>query len=120
MNNNTNKSYCFIISSLFILCASLVLTSPAFGHGGKTHKETRFTTFQALQKAMTLYDKLIVSKKLPETWETNLVNVKISVRKKDEKSEYVVVFERSEEEPASVYFFFTMEGKYSGSNFTGK
>lgn len=90
------------------------------GHGGKTHGEETFTAFQALQKATELYDRLIVSGKLKENWETGLKRVSIDIRNSNNKREYVVQFEKSEGEPNSVYFYFDQEGKYSGSNFSGK
>ena len=93
---------------------------PAHSHGGKTHKGEAFTSFQALEKATQLYDRLIESGKLPEEWETGLKKVTIDIRHSDTKREYVVRFERTEGEPRSVYFFFDQDGEYSGSNFTGK
>ena len=47
-------------------------TEIANSHGGKTHVEEPFPAFQAVQKAVQLYDRLIVSGKLPEDWETDL------------------------------------------------
>ena len=96
------------------------LVTSARSHGGKTHGGEAFTTFEALQKATQLYDRLIVSGKLPEEWETGLRRVRIAIRKSAEKREYVVEFEKSDGDPRSVYFFFDQDGKYSGSNFTGK
>ena len=92
----------------------------AYGHGGKTHGGETFTAFQALEKASILYDRLIVSGKLTEDWETGLKRVTIDIRTSNNKREYVVQFEKLEGEPSSVYFFFDQEGEYSGSNFTGE
>jgi hypothetical protein len=89
------------------------------GHGGITHSSS-FTALQALQKATELYDKLVATGKLAESWETDLQKVDISKRQKGVQWEYVVSFERSAGEPDRVYIFFTAEGKYSGSNFTGE
>mgnify|MGYP000361475107 CR=1 FL=1 len=75
---------------------------------------------QALEKASKLYDRLIVSGKLTEDWETGLKRVTIEIRNSKDKREYVVQFEKSKGEPSSVYFFFDQKGEYSGSNFTGK
>ena len=99
--------------------AMLFATAQAYGHGGKTHANS-FTPLQALQKATELYDKLVVSGKLPDSWETGLNKVDISNRQKGDQWEYVVSFERNAGEPKRVYIFFTAEGKYSGSNFTGE
>jgi hypothetical protein len=99
--------------------AILLATAQVYAHGGKTHGSS-FTALQALQKATELYDKLVVSGKLTDSWETDLKKVDISNRQKGEQREYVVSFERSSGKPKTVYIFFTAEGKYSGSNFTGE
>ena len=113
------------IGMSFLVLASLVgltlsVTTSAFSHGGKTHSEETFTAFQAVQKATQLYDRLIAAGKLSEGWETGLKTIKISTRKTGNKSEYVIQFETDKENPDSVYFFFSKEGMYSGSNFTGE
>jgi len=107
--NMTTITFGFII----LLAAAL-----AFAHGGKKHGSS-FTPLQALQKGTELYDKLVVSGKLAESWETDLEEVKISDRQKDGQKEYIVSFERSGGDPSTVYIFFTSDGKYAGSNFTG-
>ena len=99
---------------------TLSVATPSFGHGGKTHSEETFTTFQAVQKATQLYDRLIASGKLSEGWETGLKIIKISTRTSGNKNEYVVQFETIQENPNSVYFFFNQDGTYSGSNFSGE
>lgn len=92
--------------------------SLVFGHGGK-HADGEFTHLQALKKATDLYDQLIAKGKLDQTWERGLKQVEVSDRRKDGKEEVAVSFYRSEGEPKAVYIFFTVSGKYSGSNFTG-
>lgn len=99
--------------------AILLPIAQVHGHGGITHASS-FTALQALQKATELYDKLVATGKLAESWETDLQKVDISKRQKGVQWEYVVSFERSAGEPDRVYIFFTAEGKYSGSNFTGE
>ena len=89
-------------------------------HGGKTHAANPFTALQAVQKATQLYDRLILSDKLPEDWETGLSSIHISVRGDETNRETVVQFKRSAGDPESLYFFFDRRGEYSGSNFTGK
>lgn len=103
-----------------VLLLSFLTVQPAHSHGGKTHGEEAFTALQAVQKATQLYDRLIVSGKLSEGWETKLKNIAVSIRNTDNKREYVVQFEITQEEQSSVYFFFDQDGAYSGSNFTGK
>jgi uncharacterized protein YcnI len=109
-----------IIGFVIVIGLNGIFTLSAHGHGGKTHGGETFTAFQALEKASKLYDRLIVSGKLTEDWETGLKKVTIDIRNSDDKREYVVEFEKSKGEPSSVYFFFDQEGEYSGSNFTGK
>lgn len=100
------------------LFAVVVTAALAFGHGGKHSKE--FTQLQALQKATKLYDQLISQSKLDQSWETGLQNVTISSREPEGRTEIVVSFQRQEGDPKAVYIFFNSDGKYAGSNFTGK
>ena len=92
---------------------------PAYAHGGKDHGGIEFTALQALQKSTQLYDKLITSGKLPETWETGLEAVQITTRKTGDVQEYVIQYRRADGDPKQVYFFFNQKGEYTGSNFTG-
>ena len=117
---NSQKILALIAGFVIVVGWIGIVTLPAYGHGGKTHGDETFTAFQALEKASELYDRLIVSGKLTEEWETGLKRVTIDVRNSNNKREYVVQFEKSEGDPRSVYFFFDQEGEYSGSNFTGK
>ena len=90
-------------------------TLPAYSHGGKTHGGEIFTAFQAVQKEIQLYDRLISSGKLPEVWETELKSINISIRNSTDKREYVIQFQRAKGDPDSVYFFFNQQGQYSGA-----
>jgi hypothetical protein len=100
------------------LFAVVITAALAFGHGGK-HSD-KFTQLQALQKATNLYEQLITKSKLDSSWETGLQNVTISGRKHEGQNEIVVSFQRKEGDPKAVYIFFNSDGKYAGSNFTGK
>ena len=93
---------------------------PALSHGGKNHGETEFTSFQAVRKASELYDRLIVAGKLDGVWETGLSSITVNSRNSEGKKEFVVKFIRTQGEPDSVYFFFDLNGEYTGSNFSGK
>ncbi len=103
-----------------VLMGPHLASKSALAHGGKTHAEESFTALQAVQKAIELYDRLILSGKLAEPWETKLKNIQISTRHKGEQKEYVVRFETDQPKPSSVYFFFDREGAYAGSNYSGK
>ena len=94
--------------------------SEAIAHGGKSHGGETFTALQALQKATELYDRLIVSGKLDESWETGLQNAEVTARDNNGIKEYRVGFHRKEGNPIAVYIFLSSEGKYSGSNHDGK
>jgi hypothetical protein len=96
-----------------------LVAGPVLSHGGKKHAES-FTALQALQQGTDLFNKLVGSGKLEEGWETDLANVEITNRQKGGNAEYVVSFQRSTGDPNTVYIFFTADGKYSGSNFTGE
>ena len=113
--NDVNR----ILALIAVISIGMALTAvAAFGHGGKHADE--FTHLQALQKATQLYDKLINTKKLDISWETNLEKVTVSTRRKGEKKEIVVVFNREKGDPPAVYIFFNVAGEYIGSNFTGE
>ena len=101
-----------------LLLAIVATAALAFAHGGK-HSD-KFSQLQALQNATKLYDQLIAKGKLDPTWETGLQNVAIANRTHNDRDEIVVTFERKEGNPNRVYIFFTAEGKYAGSNFTGE
>lgn len=94
--------------------------APLWAHGGKTHETSEFTSFQAVQKASRLYDRLIAAGKLDGDWETALSSITINTRNTGGKNEFVVRFNLSEGEPDSVYFFFDLAGEYTGSNFNGQ
>lgn len=121
--NHTSKLS--TIKFVFLAAATLffIITSnagPALSHGGKSHGGTDFSKFQAVQKAIQLYDRLIIAEKLPEVWETQLDAIMVSTRQSKGTPEYVVQFKRRNGDPGSVYFFFDQKGEYAGSNFTGK
>ena len=102
--------------SVFALHATVNVVQ---AHGGKTHSEA-FTALQALQKATELFDKLVVSGKLEESWETALEKVEVAVRDHQDAREYRVGFHRGLGDPTAVYIFLNAKGEYSGSNFDGK
>ncbi len=109
-----------LVTAILIIAGSMIVApGAANSHGGKTHAEA-FSAFEAVQKATQLYDRLIVSGKLPEDWETGLSSIHVSVRGDETNRETVVQFKRSAGDPESLYFYFDRRGEYSGSNFTGK
>ena len=108
--------------ALGLVIAGCLLGGPrtALAHGGKTHGEEPFSAFQAVQKAVQLYDRLIVAGKLAQSWETDLNTIQVTIRQTADDREYVVQFHRSAGEPPRVFFYFDRQGEYAGSNFTGE
>jgi len=107
-----------VLVGLFILAGPMANIAVQ-AHGGKTHGEADFAALQALQKATELYDRLIVSGKLDESWETGLAKVEVLSRLSQDAMEYRVGFHRRSGDPEAVYIFLSSEGKYTGSNFDG-
>ena len=108
-----------VIFALLSVCTDFIINTEAQAHGGKTHGESDFAALQALQKATELYDRLIVSGKLDESWETGLAKVEVLSRMNQDAMEYRVGFHRRSGNPEAVYIFLSSEGKYTGSNFDG-
>lgn len=104
---------------LMALLLLLGFQRTANAHGGKAHTEKGIAAFEALQAAMNLYDRLLAHGKLDESWETGLVQVKITSPDPDGEGVYTIEFRRSSGDPESVYFFLSPAGEYVGSNFTG-
>ena len=111
--------YLFTAMGFFLLIILLMMASsrPVSAHGGKSHN--KFTTLQALQKSTDLYNKLVDSGKLDETWEMDLSQVAITPPGLSGNKDFIVRYSRNSGEPQTVYFFLTEDGQYAGSNFTG-
>ena len=65
-------------------------------------------------------DRMVSKGKLDQDWETGLQQVDVSKRDNKGQEEIVVAFQREAGDPRQVYIFFTTQGKYAGSNFTGE
>jgi hypothetical protein len=111
-----SKPFGLLLGAVLILFLSV---STAFAHGPKGHGGVEFTAMQAAKKGIELFDRLIVSGKLEEDWETGLQEIEMSERSTGKGKELVVKFTRVKNLPRSVYIFFTEKGDYNGSNFTG-
>ncbi len=97
-----------------------LIAALAVAHGPKGHSEADFTALQAAKKGVMLYDRLVSSGKLDESWETDLARIEIFKNSNGPQKELVVKFSRLESEPRTVFIFFSGDGQYKGSNFTGK
>ena len=122
MNQKRRYHHKHTMVTIGLVVAVLTFTGvgESMGHGGKTHGDEPFSAFEAVQKALQLYNRLIVSNKLPEVWETGLASVHVTARETAKGRETLVQFKRSSGDPDSVYFYFNRQGEYSGSNFTGE
>lgn len=114
-----NKNTLFPAMGLILLIVLLLMATirPVWAHGGKSH--SKFTALQALQKSADLYNKLLSSGKLDETWEVGLIQVAITSPGASGRKEFVIRFSRNSGDPEAVFFFLTEDGKYAGSNFGG-
>ena len=110
----------YVVCLLGMIIIVTAIATPALSHGPKGHSEGIFTVFQAVKKSVALYDKLVVSGKMAESWETDLVTIEVTNRGAESKKEFVVKFIRSTSDPRAVFIFFSGNGEYKGSNFTGK
>ena len=108
-----NPIYLTIMILLVLLSVSML-----FAHGPKSHEGNEFTALQAAKKGITLYDRLVESDKLAESWEKDLKEIEVSLRQRG-NDQFVVKFRRSKGDPQIVYIFFNEKGEYNGSNFTG-
>lgn len=113
----TEKKLLALFVATFLLFA-LGLSGDLRGHGGK-HEEA-FSSLQALEKGLKLYDRLIQSGKMEESWETELVKTRIEKVSREGTMEFKVSFERKSGKPNKVFIFFSETGEYQGSNFGGQ
>lgn len=120
VNNYRDLKSKYFFTPLGVLIIIFLITASALSHGPKGHSEGDFTAFQAVKKGVALYDKLVAGGKLGESWETDLVNIEVSTSGVGSKKEFVVTFIRTRSEPRAVFIFFSGNGEYKGSNFTGK
>ena len=70
MINQTKINAWRSVLAVAMLSAGLIVFSAFSGHshGGKTHASQSLSAFEAVQKATSLYDRLIVSGRLSEAW----------------------------------------------------
>jgi hypothetical protein len=115
--SNTRKR---ILYAAFFCLLVVSWGIPAFGHGPKGHEGMKFTALMAAKKGVELYDRLVTSGKLDESWETKLTDISVLIRNSNNEKEIIVQFKRSNGNPKSLYIFFTEKGEYNGSNFTGE
>jgi hypothetical protein len=115
---NLKPDYKMVLVML-VLFLSVLMGGMSFGHGPKGHSEV-FTSLQALKKALGMYDRLIESGKLKESWETDLNTIQIERSLAKNEKEFIVKFIRAKGEKKTLFIFFSGKGEYKGSNFTGK
>ncbi len=107
--------------TLIFLFGQTALAGPGHGHS-HDHDHGPITSEQAVSKATKHVQKLIKNKKIDSSWSV------VKSKSVEEKSyghgpEWVVTFEnQSIEDPEkqTLYVFYTINGKYLASNFTGQ
>lgn len=117
---NFSKTCIRILYAAFFCLVVVSWGTSVFGHGPKGHDDMDFTALMAAKKGVELYDRLVTSGKLDESWGTELTDISILIRNNKNEKEIIVQFKRSKGNPRSVYIFFTEKGEYNGSNFTGE
>ena len=103
-----------------IFCFNLLVVDMARAHGGKTHQSEGITALEAVQTATGLFERLLEKGKLDDSWESGLVKIRVSHPTDTSGSNFAVSFHRRSGTPEAVYIFISTEGKYAGSNFTGR
>ncbi len=114
-NNLSIKSIGFITLILLLI----LIASSTFAHGPKGHGSSEFSAFMAVKKGVEFYDRMVAEGKLVESWEIDLSNIEVFTQSNGNEEEFVVKFNRSKDEPKSVFIFFSHKGEYKGSNFSG-
>jgi len=117
---NPGSKLAKVVGLAVLFFAAAIVGSITFGHDPKSHSDNDFNAFMAVKKGIMLYDRLLTSGKLTESWETDLNKVAVFIQHNGNQIEFAVKISRSKGEPKSVYIFFSDKGEYTGSNFTGK
>lgn len=117
----------YLISTPLIIVMFLLgqtaLAGPGSGHShGNSHDHGPITSDQAVKKATKHVQKLVKKGKIDASW------LEVTSKSVEEKSfghgpEWVVTFENKaieDPEKQSLYVFYTLNGKYLASNFTGQ
>ncbi|MFV1873863.1 MAG: DUF6488 family protein [Oleiphilus sp.] len=108
---------------MMFLFGQTALAGPGSGHShGHEHHQGPITSEQALKKAKKHIQKLIKKGTLDASWSS------VSSKSVEEKSfghgpEWVVTFENKaieDSEKQTLFIFYTINGKYLASNFTGQ
>jgi hypothetical protein len=85
---------------------------------GTTHRRSYF--FAVIISAAFLLLTVLIAAPPGFTHGGKLARVEISNRNKGGRQEIVVSFQRPTGEPKTLYIFFSADGRYAGSNFTGR
>jgi hypothetical protein len=115
----TGAKFRHALTAAVLSLAVLLGGSSAWGHGPGGHTEG-FTSLQAVQKGLELYDRLVELGKLSEAWETDLVNIEITRRDSGGQKEFVVKFTCSAAATTPVTIFLSEKGEYVGSELAEK
>ena len=115
-----NISTVLLVSSL--LLAAPVMAGTGHDHGSSGHSHGPASSEAIIKKAANQVKSLVERGKLDKSW----VGIKAdgaSQKTFSNESEWVVTFKNdkvSAPEKQTLYMFFTLDGSYIASNFTGK
>lgn len=108
---------------LTFLFGQSVLAGPGGGHShDHEHHNEPITSEQAVKKATMHVQKLVESGKIDSSW-TGASKKSVEEKSFGHGPEWVVTFEnKAVEDPQkqTLYVFYTINGKYLASNFTGQ
>jgi len=105
------------------LFAQTALAGPGSGHShGHEHHQGPITSEQAVNKATKHIQKLIEKGTLDASW-SSVTSKTVEEKSYGHGPEWVVTFENKaieDREKQTLYVFYTINGKYLASNFTGQ
>ncbi|MDP2762002.1 MAG: DUF6488 family protein [Sideroxyarcus sp.] len=114
--------------STALLVSSLLFTSPVMagaghdhGSGGHSHSQGPVSSDVAVKKATNKVKSLVESGKIDKSW-ANVKATGATQKTFGDRAEWVVTFKNekvSEVAKQTLYLFFTLDGSYIATNFTG-
>lgn len=106
---------------LTLLFAQSVYAGPGNGHS-HDHHHGPITGEQAVKKATKHIQKLIKKGKIDASW-SGITSSSVEEKSYEHGPEWVVMFENTsikDPKKQTLYIFYTINGKYLASNFTGQ
>lgn len=102
---------CAFIVMIFVIVQAGMMTHVSSGYSQQT-----ITPLVVAQDGLKRLTGLIASKKLDQNWAETFTQVRVSMRNIKGFAEYVVDLTSASGSPATVTFYYNMNGGYDGSN----